>query len=68
MVWADMLDNIDWFLCINWEVFVFFGGLQVVFFGDMFQLFLVVVNDIEVMCFQLEYDLFYFFFVYLFED
>ncbi|WP_293571148.1 PIF1 family ATP-dependent DNA helicase [Phaeodactylibacter sp.] len=68
MVRADMLDNIDWFLRINREVPAPFGGLQVVFFGDMFQLPPVVANDIEAMRFQLEYDSPYFFSAHLFQD
>ena len=38
MVRADLLDNIDWFLRINRDIPLPFGGLQVVFFGDLFQL------------------------------
>lgn len=68
MVRADMLDNIDWFLRINREVPAPFGGLQVVFFGDMFQLPPVVANDLEAMRFQLEYESPYFFSAHVFQD
>lgn len=61
MVRADLLDNIDWFLRINRDVPLPFGGLQVVFFGDLFQLPPVVASDAEAMRFQMEYDSPYFF-------
>ena len=61
MVRADLLDNIDWFLRINRDVPLPFGGVQVVFFGDLFQLPPVVANDLEAMRFQSEYDSPYFF-------
>ena len=38
MVRADLLDSIDYFLRINRENPMPFGGVQVVFFGDLFQL------------------------------
>ena len=38
MVRADVIDNIDYFLRLNREVNRPFGGVQVVFFGDLFQL------------------------------
>ena len=61
MVRADLLDNIDWFLRINRDIPLPFGGLQVVFFGDLFQLPPVVASDVEAMRFQMEYDSPYFF-------
>jgi ATP-dependent DNA helicase PIF1 len=61
MVRADLLDNIDWFLRINREVPLPFGGVQVVLFGDLFQLPPVVASDAEAMRFQLEYRSPYFF-------
>ena len=61
MVRADLLDNIDWFLRINRDIPLPFGGVQVVFFGDLFQLPPVVASDVEAMRFQLEYDSPYFF-------
>lgn len=68
MVRADLLDNIDHFLRLNREVPAPFGGLQVVFFGDVFQLPPVVANDIEAMRFQLEYQSPYFFSAHVFDD
>lgn len=61
MVRADLLDNIDWFLRVNRDIPLPFGGLQVVFFGDLFQLPPVVASDVEAMRFQMEYDSPYFF-------
>ncbi len=45
MVRADLLDAMDKFLRINRENFRPFGGVQVVFFGDMFQLPPVVTQE-----------------------
>lgn len=67
MVRADLLDNIDWFLRINREIPLPFGGLQVVFFGDLFQLPPVVASDAEAMRFQLSYASPYFFSAYAFD-
>lgn len=61
MVRADLLDNIDYFLQINREIPMPFGGVQVVFFGDLFQLPPVVASDVEAMIFQSRYDSPYFF-------
>lgn len=47
MVRADMLDNIDYFLRINRENAEPFGGLQVLFFGDLFQLPPVIKKEEE---------------------
>ncbi len=68
MVRADLLDTIDWFLRINREIPLPFGGLQVVFFGDLFQLPPVVANDVEAMRFQLEYESPYFFSARVFQE
>jgi ATP-dependent DNA helicase PIF1 len=67
MVRADLLDNIDWFLRINRDNPTPFGGLQVVFFGDLFQLPPVVASDAEAMRFQLAYASPYFFSAYVFD-
>lgn len=67
MVRADLLDNIDYFLRINREDPAPFGGLQVVFFGDLFQLPPVVASDAEAMLFKLQYDSPYFFSAQVFE-
>lgn len=61
MVRADMLDNIDYFLRLNRENHLPFGGVQVVFFGDLFQLPPVVASEVEAMLFKLQYDSPYFF-------
>nr|HMT02771.1 AAA family ATPase [Burkholderiales bacterium] len=62
MVRADMLDNIDYFLRINRENPNPFGGVQVVFFGDLFQLPPVVnSNSPEMQLFQSYYESPYFF-------
>lgn len=45
MVRADMLDAMDMFLRVNRENFRPFGGVQVIFFGDLFQLPPVVTRD-----------------------
>lgn len=61
MVRADMLDNIDHFLRINRDDYRPFGGVQMIFFGDLFQLPPVVANDIERRLFQTVYQSPYFF-------
>lgn len=61
MVRADLLDNIDRFLRMNREVPLPFGGVQVVFFGDLFQLPPVVASEVEALKFQFEYESPYFF-------
>jgi ATP-dependent exoDNAse (exonuclease V) alpha subunit len=68
MVRADLLDAIDWFLRLNRDNPLPFGGLQVVFFGDLFQLPPVVANDVEAQRFLLEYDSPYFFSAQVFQD
>ena len=61
MVRADILDGIDKFLRINRERNLPFGGVQVAFFGDLFQLPPVVSNHMERMKFSTEYESPYFF-------
>ena len=68
MVRADMLDNIDLFLRINREDPHPFGGVQVVFFGDLFQLPPVVSSDVESQLFQHFYDSPYFFSARVFQE
>ncbi len=67
MVRADMMDNIDYFLRINCENPAPFGGKQVIFFGDLFQLPPIVKNE-EQMYFSLQYDSPYFFSAMVFND
>jgi len=62
MVRADLLDNIDYFLRVNRDnVIDPFGGVQVVFFGDLFQLPPIVSSDAEKALFESFYDTPYFF-------
>ncbi|HMN89185.1 MAG TPA: AAA family ATPase [Saprospiraceae bacterium] len=61
MVRADLLDNIDYFLRLNRENTAPFGGVQVVFFGDLFQLPPVIASEAEQALFQLQYASPYFF-------
>ncbi len=61
MVRADILDNIDYFLQINRNNPLPFGGVQMVFFGDMFQLPPVVAKQEEKMILNSLYDSPYFF-------
>ena len=61
MVRADMLDHIDYFLQINRDDPRPFGGVQMVFFGDLFQLPPVVSRDVEKQLFQTVYKSPYFF-------
>ena len=68
MVRADLLDNIDYFLRLNRDDPYPFGGVQVVFFGDLFQLPPVIASDTEARLFQLYYDSPYFFSAKVFEQ
>lgn len=68
MVRADLLDNIDIFLRINRENPLPFGGVQVIFFGDLFQLPPVVASNAEALLFQSQYDSPYFFSAEVFQD
>ncbi|HHH49407.1 MAG TPA: AAA family ATPase [Saprospiraceae bacterium] len=61
MVRADMLDNIDYFLRLNRENPNPFGGVQMVFFGDLFQLPPIVSTEAEKMLFKTYYDSPFFF-------
>lgn len=61
MVRADMLDNIDYFLRLNREVDEPFGGVQMLFFGDLFQLPPVIATDFERKYFRENYTSAYFF-------
>ena len=68
MVRADLLDNIDYFLRVNRENPAPFGGVQVIFFGDLFQLPPVVSSAAEKELFSFYYDSPYFFSAKLFEE
>lgn len=66
MVRADLLDHMDYFLRLNRDDPRPFGGLQVVFFGDLFQLPPVVATEFEQSHFQEVYPTPYFFSAELF--
>lgn len=68
MVRADMLDNIDYFLQLNREDPRPFGGVQMLFFGDMFQLPPVVASTSEQQYFSSWYKSPYFFSAHVFEE
>ena len=61
MVRADMMDNIDYFLRLNREDPRPFGGVQMVYFGDLFQLPPVVSTEEEMLMIQSNYESPYFF-------
>lgn len=61
MVRADMLDNIDRFLRVNREINLPFGGVQLICFGDLFQLPPVVSSGFEKSYFKTQYSSAYFF-------
>jgi ATP-dependent DNA helicase PIF1 len=68
MVRAEMMDHIDRFLRINRENPEPFGGVQVVVFGDLFQLPPVVASPEEQRFFQTYYDSPYFFSAKVFRE
>ena len=61
MVRADMMEQIDFFLRINTKNPAPFGGIQMIFFGDLFQLPPVVASREEKILFQQHYESPYFF-------
>jgi ATP-dependent exoDNAse (exonuclease V) alpha subunit len=61
MVRADMMDNINIFLQKNREIALPFGGVQMIFFGDLFQLPPVIASDFEKRYFREFYESPYFF-------
>ena len=68
MVRADLLDNIDRSLRLNREDDRLFGGVQVIFFGDLFQLPPVVSSPFEQNYFQTTYSSPYFFSAHAFNN
>lgn len=68
MVRSDMMDNIDYFLRLNRENMQPFGGVQMVFFGDLFQLPPVITKQEEFIFQQLGYHSQYFFDANVFEE
>lgn len=67
MVRADIMDNMDYFLRLNRDSNKPFGGVQVVLFGDLFQLPPVVSSPEEQLYFQTTYKGPYFFYAHLFD-
>jgi len=67
MVRADILDAIDIFLQKNRGSIAPFGGVQMVFIGDLFQLPPVIATDLEKRFFEFQYDSAYFFSAKVFE-
>ena len=66
MVRADVLDNIDYALRINRNSQLPFGGVQMVFMGDLFQLPPVISSREELQYFHTVYDGPYFFHAHVF--
>jgi ATP-dependent DNA helicase PIF1 len=68
MVRADLIDHIDYFLRVNRDNPNPFGGVQVIFFGDLFQLPPVVASPEEQNFFQTYYESPYFFSANIFKQ
>lgn len=68
MVRADMLDNIDRFLQINRNNYSPFGGVKMVFFGDLYQLPPVIATNEERMYLREHYETPYFFSAKVFDQ
>ncbi len=68
MVRADMIDYIDIFLRNNREVSLPFGGVQLLLFGDLFQLPPVVSSSFEKQYFSSHYPSPYFFSAFAFNN
>jgi len=68
MVRADMMDNIDVFLRRNLEKDIPFGGVQLVVFGDLFQLPPVVSSQFERQVLKEKYGNPYFFSALVFNE
>ncbi len=68
MVRADLLDNIDYFLRLQRGDDRPFGGVQMVFFGDLYQLPPVVASPEERELFRTQYASPYFFSSYVLRD
>lgn len=68
MVRVEMMDNIDWFLRINRGRNVPFGGVQMIFFGDLFQLPPVIASQVEREFLVENYESQYFFSAHVFQE
>jgi ATP-dependent exoDNAse (exonuclease V) alpha subunit len=62
------MDNIDWFLRLNRGINAPFGGIQMIFFGDLFQLPPVVSTDFGKKYFRENYNSQYFFSAHIFNE
>lgn len=67
MVRADLLDAINKFFQINRDSLLPFGGVQMVFIGDLFQLPPVIASHLEAKYFEFSYTSPYFFSAKVFE-
>ena len=68
MVRADMLDLIDHFLQVNREIAKPFGGVQMILFGDLYQLPPIIANPVEREVITARYESPYFFSSHVLED
>lgn len=68
MVRADMIDNIDRFLRINRNKNIPFGGAQMFFFGDLFQLPPIISTAFERQQIHAKYETPYFFSALVFQN
>ncbi|WMX13526.1 MULTISPECIES: ATP-dependent RecD-like DNA helicase [unclassified Aureispira] len=68
MVRADMIEQIDFFLRVNRGNPAPFGGVQMIFFGDLFQLPPVIASREEKILFQQQYESPYFFSAEVFQE
>ncbi len=68
MVRADMMDLIDHFLQVNREVAAPFGGVQMIFFGDLYQLPPIIANPVERELITARYESPYFFSAHVLQD
>lgn len=67
MVRADMIDNIDRFLRVNRMINLPFGGVQMIFFGDLFQLPPIVATPFEKQVMVNNFETPYFYSAHVFE-
>lgn len=68
MVRTDMIDNIDKALRLNRNIDQPFGGVQMVFFGDLFQLPPIVADQVEREFLDYHYESPYFFSAHVWQD
>lgn len=68
MVRADLLDQIDYFLRVNRGIHEPFGGVQMIFFGDLYQLPPVLSSESERHYLSQLYETPYFYSAHVFRD